>query len=177
MLEHLTGDAAELYEDLTKGQVSAWQQYAIATKGDRGTPAKPGYYYILDASNAQAPVVRMADRSRGLAQYFRYVRIGAKRIEARSSDDGVKPVAFKNVNGSFVVVLASDSARTMTVRGLPPGRYRASYTTAKETGREMPPLDSGGSLSVTLPSAGILTIHQEISALGSLTAPARRSFA
>jgi O-glycosyl hydrolase len=177
MLEHLTGDAAELYEDLTKGQVSAWQQYAIATKSDRGTPAKPGYYYILDASNAQAPVVRMADRSRGLAQYFRYVRIGAKRIEARSSDDGVKPVAFKNVNGSFVVVLASDSARTMTVRGLPPGRYRASYTTAKETGREMPPLDSGGNLSVTLPSAGILTIHQEISVLGSLTAPAKRNFA
>jgi hypothetical protein len=119
----------------------------------------------------------MADRSRGLAQYFRYVRIGATRIEAQASDDGVRPVAFRNPNGSFVVVLASDGARTMAVRGLPPGRYRASYTTAKETGRELPPLDSDGSLSVTLPSAGILTIRQETTPLASINAPRNGTFA
>ena len=161
MLEHLTGDAAELHDDLTRGQVSAWQQYAIATKSAGGKPDKDGYYYILDAGNPQAPILRMAERTRGLAQYFRYVRFGARRIEARSSHGGVKPTAFRNADGSIVVVLASNKAGTMIVRGLQAGRYLASYTSDRETGREMPLLISDGTISVTLPAAGILTIRQE----------------
>ena len=31
MLEHLTGDAKELHADLTEADVSAWQQYGIAS--------------------------------------------------------------------------------------------------------------------------------------------------
>jgi hypothetical protein len=161
MLEHLTGDAAELHDDLTRGQVSAWQQYAIATQSAGRKSDKDGYYYILDAGNAQAPVLRMAERTRGLAQYFRYVRLGARRIEARSSDSAVKPTAFRNMDGSIVVVLASNKPGTMIVRGLQAGRYLASYTAARETGRELPPLISDGTISVTLPAAGIMTIRQE----------------
>jgi len=161
MLEHLTGDAAELHEDLTKGQVSAWQQWAIATRANGGKPDKDGYYYVLDASNPKAPIVRMAERTRGLAQYFRYIRFGATRLEARSSHGGVKPTAFRNADRSIVVVLASNKAGTMIVRGLRAGRYLASYTSDRETGRELPPLISDGTISVTLPAAGIMTIRQE----------------
>ena len=82
-------------------------------------------------------------------------------MEARSDEGGVKPTAFRNVNGSFVVVLASDKARTMTVRGLPAGRYLATYTTAKDTGRLLPPLISDGTIAVKLPAAGVITIRSE----------------
>ena len=160
MLEHLTGDAAELHEDLTVGQVSAWQQYDIASKSDGKTPDEGGDYYIVEFTDPNAPVIRMASRTRGLAQYFRHVRLGATRLEARSSHGGIKPTAFRNADGTFVVVLASDSARTMTVRGLPAGRYLASYTTAKETARQLPPLVSDGTIAVTLPAEGIITIRQ-----------------
>ncbi len=160
MLEHLTGDAAELHEDLTVGQISAWQQYDIARKDIPGLPDDGGDYYIVDFAGPKAPVVRMGSRTRELAQYFRHVRLGATRLEARSSHDGIKPTAFRNADGTFVVVLASDSARTMTVRGLPAGRYLTSYTTAKETARELPPIVSDGTIAVTLPSEGILTIRQ-----------------
>lgn len=160
MLEHLTSGAAELHEDLTVGQVSAWQQYDIARKEIPGLPDEGGDYYIVDFANPNAPVIRMASRTRGLAQYFRHVRLGATRLEARSTHPGIKPTAFRNADGTFVVVLASDSARTMTVRGLPADRYLASYTTAQETGREMPPLVSNGTIAVTLPAEGIVTIRQ-----------------
>ena len=64
------------------------------------------------------------------------------------------------LGGMFVVVLASDRERTMSVRGLPAGRYVASYTTATETGRELS-LVSNGTIAVTLPAEGIMTIRQE----------------
>ena len=161
MLEHLTGDAAELYDDLTRGQVSAWQQYAMVSSIPVGAVDDGGAYYLVDVRDPKAPTLRMGDRTRGLAQYFRYVRIGATRIDARSSDGDVKPTAFRNADGTFVVVLASDEAGPMAVRGLPPGRYLASYTTARETGRELPPTVSNGTISVRLPAAGIMTIRQE----------------
>lgn len=161
MLEHLTGDAAELHEDLTVGQVSAWQQYDIAWKSDGKTPDGGGDYYIVEFTDPNTPVIKMASRTRELAQYFRHVRLGATRLDARSSNGGIKPTAFRNVDGTFVVVLASDSARTMTVRGLPAGRYLASYTTANETGRELPPITSNGTIVVALPAEGIITVRQE----------------
>ncbi len=112
MLEHLEGDAAELHEDLTVGQVSAWQQYSIAMKSVGRTPDDAGDYYIGDFADPNAPVIRITKRSRELAHYFRYVRIGATRIDARSSDGAVKPTAFRNADGTFVVVLASQRGRT-----------------------------------------------------------------
>ena len=161
MLEHLEGDAAELHEDLTVGQVSAWQQYSIAMKSSGAAPDDAGDYYVADFADPDAPVITMAKRSRGLAQYFRYVRLGATRIEARSSDDAVKPTAFRNADGTFVVVLASHKAGPMSVRGLPAGRYVVSYTTERETARELPPIVSYGTIAVTLPAGGFMTIRQE----------------
>jgi hypothetical protein len=49
----------------------------------------------------------------------------------------------------------------MIVRGLPTGRYIASYTTAQENARELPPIVSDGTIAVSLPAAGIMTIRQE----------------
>jgi hypothetical protein len=161
MLEHLEGDAAELHEDLTVGQVSAWQQYSIAMKSVGRTPDDAGDYYIGDFADPKAPVIRISERSRGLAHYFRYVRLGATRVEARSSDDAIKPTAFRNADGTFVVVLASHEAGPMSVRGLPAGRYTVSYTTEQETARELPPIISDGTIAVRLPAAGIMTIRQE----------------
>jgi hypothetical protein len=161
MLEHLTGDASELYEDLTKGQVSAWQQYSIARKEAPAIPDEGGDYYLVGADARGAPQVRMGNRTRGLAQYFRYIRFGATRIGARSSQDSVKPTAFRNSNGAIVVVLDSEKAATMVVRGLPPGSYVPTYTTATETGRKLPTIVSNGAISVSLPAPGIMTISQE----------------
>ena len=79
MLEHLTGDARELYSDLTVADASAWQQYAIATKRSVVEGDKDGYYYMLEVGTDGRPAIRMAQRTRSLAQYFRFIRAGAVR--------------------------------------------------------------------------------------------------
>jgi hypothetical protein len=162
MLEHLTGDGQELHDDLTRANVSAWQQYAIATRSVAGRSDKNGYYYILDLKNPAAPVLRMAARTRILAQYFRYIRFGAQRIEAHADRSELKPVAFRNTDGTYVVVVQVESAGTFRVRGVPPGRYYVRYTTNQETGRELPPLMADGkAISAQLPAPGTVTFYQK----------------
>ena len=152
MLEHIGSDVEDLYEDLTVGRVSAWQQFTLAFPG----PDEGGNYYnILNG----VPV--MASRTRALRQYFRYVRLGAVRIGATSTISQVRPVAFRNPNGGTVVVLHLAGARTVTIGGLPAGSYGASITTGALTGSELGDRVAGsdGILSVSAPAGGVLTVY------------------
>ena len=162
MLEHLTGDGEELYDDLTRANVSAWQQYAIATRTVAGRSDKDGYYYVVEFKDSAAPVLRMTKRTRSLAQYFRYVRLGAQRIDAQANRSELKPVAFRNRDGTYVVVVQAANAGIFTVRGLPPGKYYIRYTTDQEIGRELPPvMGDGNAISAQLPAAGTVTFYQK----------------
>ena len=142
---------------------SAWQQYAIATKRSVGDGDKDGYYYILEAGKDGRPAVRMAQRTRSLAQYFRFIRAGAVRLGTTSTSSDTRPVAFKNADGTHVMIVQADGAQTMTVLGLPAGIYGLRYTTATETGRELPvvAIGSGRPLTAQLPAPGILTVYQK----------------
>ena len=160
MLEHLEGDVAELHDDLTKANVSSWQQWAIATN----VPSNPrGHYYTVDFSTPKKPAVRMAPRTRELAQYFRFVRAGAVRIDATSNDVDKKAVAFKNVNGMHVAIVQSKDAGQISVKGLPAGTYGVRYTTAEETGRDLAAMNinAGEPLTMRLPAKGVVTFYQK----------------
>lgn len=154
MLEHIGSDADELYDDLVLGQVSAWQQFTLAVgPGDGGGQ----YYQILDGR----PV--MASRTRFLRQYFHYVRMGARRIEARSASSDVRAVAFQNPDGRLAVVLHVRSAGPIEVRGLRPGAYGASATTSTATGAELAAQQVGvdGTFRLTAPATGLLTVYRK----------------
>lgn len=152
MLEFWFGQATHrvLYEDLTAGGNSAWQGQALMDLVD------------LDLSEPKRPQLKLRDDSRLNAQYFRYVRLGAQRVEARSSDQGdVAPLAFVNRNGAAVLVLASKRpVRALTIRGLPPGRYRASYAREGET-VQLPALyevAAGQALSMDIPGEAVISL-------------------
>jgi hypothetical protein len=104
----------------------------------------------------------MTKRTRSLAQYFRYVRLGAQRIDAQANRSELKPVAFRNRDGTYVVVVQAANAGIFTVRGLPPGKYYIRYTTDQEIGRELPPvMADGNAISAQLPAAGTVTFYQK----------------
>jgi Glycosyl hydrolase family 30 beta sandwich domain len=105
----------------------------------------------------------MAARTSGLAQYFRFLRAGAVRLGATSNRTDRLPVAFRNPNGAHVVVVQARSAGTITVVGLPAGSYGLRYTTATETGSELPPvhIGAGRSLAAHLPAPGVITVYQK----------------
>jgi hypothetical protein len=63
-------------------------------------------------------------------QYTKYIRRGAVRMEATSSNPILDPVAFTNANGKGVVVVLSTTLNgyNFTISGLPAGTYGISYT-------------------------------------------------
>jgi hypothetical protein len=53
----------------------------------------------------------------------------------------------------------------MSVVGVPAGSYGVRYTTADETGREMPAISigAGQALTAQLPAKGVITFYQKVS--------------
>ena len=164
MLEHVTGDAEELYEDLTEADVSAWQQWGIASKDDEFSGDDRSFYYFVDIKDPDHPNIRMGRRTAALAQYFKFIRMGATRIGARSDRQGSKAVAFRNTNGTYVVVVDADRAGPVSVQGLPSGAYGARYTGADGPPRDLAvtPSAVGRGLSAAIPAAGVITFYQTL---------------
>jgi hypothetical protein len=157
MLEHIGADHDELYEDLTAGRNSAWSQYALAfcREGDRG-----GIYYTVDDSDPANPTITAGSRTPYLAQYFRHIRRGAVRLGAAASGSGYGPVAFRNADGTFAVVVKAERGGPVAIIGRPAGRYGIHYTTKREAAGELTDLEvaSGDTLRADLPAAGVMAV-------------------
>lgn len=151
MLEWLTANAETLWADLTKANVSMWQQYVLAfPTSDNGDQLFP----II--SN----VPTIGSRTPGLAQYFKHVRRGATRIAATSRDANVRPVAFINTDGRYAVVLHADASGTYTVGPVPAGSYYVtrSSTTAARTPLGIVTVGGSGRATLALNSGDIATL-------------------
>ena len=167
MLEHIGSGHEDLYEDLAIGRNSAWQQFALAyggrnaarnQKNDRG-----GVYFPIDISDPERPRILVGRRTHYLRQTFRFVRAGARRIGAGSTDGRHQPLAFVNRDAGTVVVVKSDAPGELDIIGLPAGRYAVTYTTEKERGAMLPAiaLAAGDTLRARIPAAGVLTAHPD----------------
>jgi hypothetical protein len=137
-----------LHEDLRDAQVSAWQGRVLW-----------GLFDVRQGPSGRAVLVAKPD-VRTNSQYFRYVRAGAVRIAARSSDGAIDPLAFINRQGSYVVVMKVDAAREVAVQDLPAGEYVVSY--ARRDGATSPPrrvqVTNGAPLRAAMPGPGVLTV-------------------
>lgn len=159
MLEHIGSGYVDLHMDLSLGRNSTWQQFAMGgcAPGDPG-----GRYYLIDASVPTNPKVTLASRTHLLRLYFQYIRPGAVRLGAASGDGRFDPLAFRNANGKFVVVVRTTAAGTFRVQGLPGGTYGLRYGTASVNGADLPDvtIPAGGEVPVSMPDAGVVTIYQ-----------------
>lgn len=159
MLEHGGSGHEALHADLTLANVSAWQQFGLAFCSDRDIGGV--YFPIYGASlGNNNPEVRTGEMTKFLRQYFRYVAHGAERIGATSGNAQFAPVAFRNTNGKFVVVVKASAGGTFSVSGLPAGTYGIDYTTSSAY---MVPLANqtvaaGQVLTTAIPAAGVLTV-------------------
>ena len=117
MLEHIGSGVEDLFKDLTIANVSGWQQYTLAYP----TSDDGAQYFTITGG---LPV--MGSRTRALRQYFHFVRRGAFRVAATSTNAAVRPVGFTNPDGGPVVVLHTERAETLAIRGLRAGRYSIS---------------------------------------------------
>jgi hypothetical protein len=164
MLEHLTGGAEELHADLTEADACAWQQFGIASKDGQDTKGDRSFYYFVDIKDPDQPKIRMSKRAAALAHYFKFIRMGAIRIAARSNRSGSKAVAFRNRNGTYVVVVNADSAGPISVEGLPSGAYMARYTGGDSIPRHLAVTRSthGPGILAIIPAPGVITFYQSL---------------
>jgi hypothetical protein len=157
MLEHIGSSYQDLHQDLKVGRNVSWQQFALGyCTDDNGAQ-----YYLVDNTDPAHPQVRIASRTKLLRQYFRYIRRGAVRIEATTSDAGFDPLAFINTNGAYVVVLEASAAGSFSIQGLPAATYGLQYTTQNQDGVNLPDvtLVGGQSLEASIPEAGVITVY------------------
>jgi len=168
-LEFVGADQSQLHEDLKVGCVSAWDQYALATR--KTGPDKGASYYIVDDSDPDSPQIEMGSRTHYLRQYIKYVRPGSVRIDASTTNLDFDPVTFVRLDGGYVTVVKTRTGGTFYVRDLPAGMYGISYTTERQKGFDAPDaaLIPGQILTVTIPGPGVITVYSKTSKRDPLT--------
>ena len=163
MLEHIGSGFDDLYDDLTIGMVSSWQQFTLAFCGNRDNPDNAGVYYQINQTVPSSPKVNITNYSKLFRQVFAYVRLNAVRVGATSGNASLlKPLAFRNANGKFVVVVQTSGPGSFTVRGLPAGTYGVNYGTSGnvyDANLTDVTVAAGGAAPVAMPAAGVITIY------------------
>ena len=159
MSEYFNATIDTLFDDLLLGQVSSWQKWAIANRGGGLNPQAA--YYSADLSNPANPILTFAPNTAPLALVFRYVRMGAVRVDAQSAT--MRTMAFVNTSGTQVVVVkrAAGSSAPVTITGLRPGTYGVRTMAAGTTQAANLPdvvVAANGSVTVTL-SDGYTTVY------------------
>lgn len=152
MLEWWFGHAGPetLHRDLKQGDNSAWQGRVLKT-----------LFKKIDERHPEKAVVALQDDTRQNLQYFHYIRAGARRIGADSSNETeLDPVAFINSDGSYTVVVLARNAGRITVKGLPAGDYGVSWALAHKSGRAPGTIHvaPGQPLRTKIPGDGVLTV-------------------
>jgi glucuronoarabinoxylan endo-1,4-beta-xylanase len=112
-------DAA--WNDGTAGDGLTWAQN-IQSALTEGNVDAFFYWWGASASTAnsgliqvEGPTINLSKRYWAFAAFGRYIRPGAVRIGASTSDSGLQVSAFRNVNGSVVVEVLNNSATAQPV--------------------------------------------------------------
>ncbi|MEZ5895329.1 MAG: hypothetical protein R3C40_10695 [Parvularculaceae bacterium] len=145
MLEFVQGKPWQLVEDLTQGQVVAWQKYGVPYR-----PIPPG-----------EPELQPIPHILALAQVFTNVRRGAVRIGAGSSSKQTRPMAFRNKDGSYAIFVYRDAPGDVVFANVPAGSYVLTMANAEKVVNLGPQeVQTGEEFAISLPSPGLLTLRQ-----------------
>ena len=145
-----------MYDDLVNGGVSIWGLYALGGYGS-GT----GIHYFN--CNYDGASITVAPVYYTVRQVMHYVRPGAVRVGATSSDTNILAMAFQKGGRTTVVLSNIDTAgdKSTTVTNLPPGVYGVSYATSIGSIAELglQTVDASGALTVTVLDNTVMTIY------------------
>jgi hypothetical protein len=157
MLEWWDGglNADVLHEDLKVGRDAAWQQGPFTNLDSAGS------YEITHINPATPTVWEFTNLTKFTSLYFKAARLGAVRIDAVSTKPEFDPLAWRNVDGRFGVVVKASAGGAVTVGGLPAGVYTVSYALSGTNAAGTQPdvtLAAGAVLATTMPGAGVVSI-------------------
>lgn len=136
--------ASDMHDYLVGGNFSAWIYWQITD-----SPRSGQYALMVNGDPARSPKYHAAKH------YYRYVRPGAVRVEATSSDKELLASAYRhNVDGTLVLVLLNTAATEAKVNLNLQGEYRVYRSTTNEGCIEQPAAKG----EITLPPQSIVTL-------------------
>lgn len=147
-----------LHEDIgPSGNAVAWQGGIIAYPDQ---PDNGGPLFLVNSSKNSFV---MSSRMRLYRQYFKWIRHGAVRKGTSNANSIFDGLAFRNPGGNYTVVVKCGMGGTVTIRGLPAGKYHVTYTTGSEYNKSGPDqtITAGQGISVGIPAAGVLTVFAD----------------
>ncbi|HZP51281.1 cellulose binding domain-containing protein [Actinocrinis sp.] len=128
------------------------------------------YWYGISTGATQAflqgngTTYQVSKRLWAMANFSRFIRPGANRIGSTSSDGNIQLSAYRNADGSIIVVaLNSNSADTPVTYSLQNTGFTAGTATpyltnsASSTAAQAPISVGGGAFSVTVPARSLVT--------------------
>ena len=118
-----------LHEDITVGNASSFQQATISG------------YFDIDESKPENPKIKIKDITQYNRIYYVAIKPDAIRTGASSSNQKISPVAAKNADGSFAVILKSDIDTVINLRNIPNGNYSVIVTNDKQKFRQTDQLE------------------------------------
>ena len=150
--------AQHIYTGLTAANLSAFLYWWGST-----TPSENGDNEGLIEINGSSVIP--SGRLWAFANYSRYVRPGAVRIAATSSNSAVDLTAFRNPDGSVAVVAlntgtsADPITYSLSGTGTPSGATVTPYLTnsASDTAAQAATTVSGGAFAATIPARSLVT--------------------
>lgn len=162
------GDLAAGYTD--SGFIWAQQIYTALTAAN----VSAFFYWwgaANDPQNKNQALIRIhgssfdvSKRLWAFANYSRFVRPGATRIGATTSNNNLLVTAFNNTDGSVAIVVQNTTTHTMTVpialpMGIPNGTQVLPYITdtTHNTAKQDPVTIRNGVFPATLPSRSLIT--------------------
>ena len=139
---------------------------AIVDTSDESAAYNQGANYLVvrDDGNAGPDKILNASKTHELAQVFRFVRMGAKRVNSTTNDSNLDLLAFLNTDDSVAVVVRSKSqARPLGISGLPAGDYVTEFIASGsgeiQKSGVLTHANSATDLLLSMPGEGILTIY------------------
>ena len=144
MLEYVPGRIDDLFADLTRTDVVAWQQYAV--------PLRP----------ASGDAATLTDGFYPLAEVFRNVRRGAVRIGTDAKGRGIKAMAFRNPAGDVAIFILSGAAGAVSIEGAPPGDYAVGFAESgarRDVGAIR--IDASGAAEIMVPARGLISLRMK----------------
>jgi hypothetical protein len=150
--EYMSLTMNHLYDDLTLGRVSFWEIYGLS-QCLQWNPSNTSF--------------RRIGQYWSFRQVMRFVRPGAIRIGATSSDSNLRVLAFVHDGGTTVVLINGSGARTANLTNLPVGTYGVCQSVGggacQELGWQTALAARGtaetGVLTVAVPSNAVLTVY------------------
>ena len=149
-----------IYQALNQGDFSAWFYWWVFYNSNNN-----GFLIQYNSATTPWTITSIPKRVYAMGNFSRFMRPGSTLLSSTSSSTGLESTAALPTSGTVALVLSNTSSGSITVTvtlsnvATPPTSVTPFRTSASENQVQLSPIPvSGGSFTITIPSASVVTL-------------------